>query len=867
MILSESPDGPLVTLLMVKRFVVLTVYAVALESRLEAQVRPDPRGSPPPWIDTTGESGVYPIGDAVGVYRAALDLIYKDGDKRPPVIVLHDTAEGRSGEGPCPVACEYVWPHKSKIDTATILSFARFSPKRPRIQNFGYDIPIVLLSYHDVERMRRDGLSYLATQRAPANMPGMELWVELSRRYPGVWGLATLTKVGFNNAHTEALVQVSHSCGATCGSSEILFLKRTNAKWTVVERIPSYAEAYLSRGALRYRGPAGTNPSESELIFAPSNRASRSEAEEEAPIYRAVLDSLYSFQGSSPKMLVLTDRIRMPDGILPKHRSRIDSVLLQRYLFLGAVRASPDSAFKYRLPVAILPGDSIPRLEDRGTALQGELQFNTPFWVAFREKYPNAWGMIGFSRVAFNFAHTQALVYSHHECGGACRNGDTWLLQRTGERWRISERIPRESENNFELEPLRYVGADAKPNSYRHRQVTVRLTNAVTLRPLSALRVSTFGNIGKPRILVTNSAGRIALGKTPFNGAIGMNAMCPDTSSPQQVMALNYVASPGLDTLVDARVDFRECLRPPPGERVQRTLSGAQAFIGDTLARFVFPRRDPIYTWDLPLKGTYPGSPEYMWEVSWRVPEAKAGEYPFSLLMITGWKPGGPRKGSLAELIASRPLEEMIHCTTCDVPAMFSNPSTVRKNVFASAENDHLVFTVRGREAVRQLFPTIPTTVKFEKRVRQVAMREYGPGDIEEGQNVLVNCRSSDSTAASRHRCDVPSGSHRGQQIAGSTAPRRMRVLAISYDGASLVRNLDVRIRSEDRKKPVVVRSTGAAGEFVLLHPASDSVTLEAVCKNTGRRERPISGLLGLYVAPGTDTTVQLLVHPDRCPR
>ena len=851
---------------MVKRFVLLTVCAFALGSRVEAQARPDPRGAPPPWIDTIGESGVYPIGDAVGVYRAALDLIYKDGDKRPPVIVLHDTAEGRSGDGPCPVACEYVWRHKSKIDTATILSFARFSPKRPRIQNFGYDIPIVLLSYSDMERMRRDGRSYISTLREPWNLAGMELWVAISRKHPGAWGFATLTKVGFNKSHTEALVQISHSCGTVCGSSEILFLKLKNAKWTVVERIPSYAEAYLSRGALRYRGPAGTNPSESELIFAPSDRPNRSEAEEAAPIYRAVLDSLYWFQGSRPKMVVLTDRILMPDGSL-KHRSRIDSAMLQKYVFLGAVRSSPDSAFKYRVPVAILSADSIPKLEQRGSVLQGEQQFYTPFWFAFREKYPNAWGMIGFSRVAFNFARTQALVYSHHECGGVCRNGDTWLLQRTGERWRIAERIPRGSDtaNIWELEPLRYVGADAKPNSYRHRDVTVKLTNAVTLRPLSAMEVSTFGNLGKPRILVTNSAGRIALGKTPFNGAIGMNAMCPDTANREQVMALNYVASPGLDTLVDARVDFRECLRPQPGERVRRTLSGAQAFISDTLARFVFPRRDSIYTWDIPLKGTYPGSPEYMWQVSWRVPEAKVGEVPFSLWLVTGWKPGGPRKGTLAELVAGRPLEEMIHCRTCDQPAMFSKRDTDRKNVFASVDNDHLVFTARGREAVKQLFPTIPTFVTFDKSVRQVAMREYGPGDIEESQNVFVNCRSSDSTAASRHRCEVPSESQRRAQLSGS--PRRVRVVAISYDGASLARNLDVRIRREDGKKPVSVRSTGSAGEFVLLHPASDSVTLEAVCRDTGRSQRTISGLLGLYVAPGPDTTVQLVVRPERCTR
>ena len=74
-----------------------------------------------PWVDTTGESGVYPIGDAVDVYRAALDLLYKEGDNRPAVIVVHDTIEG-GGEKPCPVKCTYVWHHKSAMDTSTILA-------------------------------------------------------------------------------------------------------------------------------------------------------------------------------------------------------------------------------------------------------------------------------------------------------------------------------------------------------------------------------------------------------------------------------------------------------------------------------------------------------------------------------------------------------------------------------------------------------------------------------------------------------------------------------------------------------------------------------------------------------------------------
>jgi hypothetical protein len=435
-----------------------------------------------------------------------------------------------------------------------------------------------------------------------------------------------------------------------------------------------------------------------------------------------------------------------------------------------------------------------------------------------------------------------------------------------GERWHITDRIPRHNDSSRELEPLRYVGADAKPNSYRHRFMTARFTNAVTLHPLSALRVSTFG-AGKPRIFVTDSDGRIALGRMPFDGVIGITVGCPDQARPDSIYALNYAVTPGLDTLINAHVDFRECLRPLPGERVPRTLSGARVFISETEARFVFPRRESVYTWDIPLNGTYRGSLEYMWKVNWHISESREGDDPHALWLRTARKQGGPRKGTLAELIAGSQLDQMIRCTTCDQPAVFADPDVDRQNVFASVENDKLVFTVRGRDAVRSLFPVIPTAVRFETRVTHEAMREYGPGDIEEAQTVFVNCRSSDSTAASRRRCDVPSESQRRQQAADSIAPRRMRVVALSYDGASLMRNLDVRVRSIDRKKNSVMRSTGPTAAFLLLQPPSDSVTLEALCPNGGRGKRAISGLLGLYVAPGADTTVQLLVYPDRCAR
>jgi len=78
-----------------KRFAFLAAVFVALSSGVRAQVARAPT-TVPFWDDTLSESPIYPIGDAIPVYRAVLDLIYLDGNKRPSVIVMLDSAVGHT---------------------------------------------------------------------------------------------------------------------------------------------------------------------------------------------------------------------------------------------------------------------------------------------------------------------------------------------------------------------------------------------------------------------------------------------------------------------------------------------------------------------------------------------------------------------------------------------------------------------------------------------------------------------------------------------------------------------------------------------------------------------------------------------------
>jgi hypothetical protein len=555
--------------LMRRSLLALILFASsAIAAVAEAQVRaPDPRGRPP-WADTTGESGVYPIGDAVDVYHAVLDLFFVDGDESPSIIVMHDTAESRSNGGPCPIACERTWPHKSKIDTATILAFARLSPKRPRIIPFGYRIPIVFVSWDDEIRMRAEGRARLEQNRQGNYVEGLELVSEYERRYPGAWGRLRLTRVGFNRAHREALVQASFMCGVQCGSDEILFLKKINNQWTVIERIPNDAEGFQPSSRMRYRGPAGRIPPESEILVSLARdpkAAARTEGIDRAMVYRTVLDSLYNFQGESPRRIVVTDWYRTDASALPAHTQPIQRSTLERYTVLKEVRAPLYAKLEYRLPVSILSRDSIPTLERLGLPLQKEVNNSreyseaSPFWLAFRQRYPGAWGMVGFTRVAFNQEHTQALVFTDHTCGETCRNADTWLLDKSGEKWRIVERIAREKDNHWALDSLRYLGVDADPRAYRPRRIHGFFVNAATGRALPGLKA-----IAEPGSrsyqLTTDSTGRFSVENLPIAGWTILKVPCPAPSHRQPLLVAMVPSHPGLDSTMNVGVDFRRCL-------------------------------------------------------------------------------------------------------------------------------------------------------------------------------------------------------------------------------------------------------------------------------------------------------------------
>jgi len=556
-------------------FLFLCAFSLAFVTSAEAQ-QPS-RNAQSRWDDSTGESDVYPVGDAVDVYRSVLDLLYVDGRERPPYIILVDTAM-RFAWTPCTdPKCANRWTPKSEIDSATLRAYARQSPKRPRMIKFRYSIPVHLVSTGDFERMTNDGYAILAGM-PPDKVGGpMVFWAGFLKKYPKAWGYSVFGKVAFNPPHTQAMMSVYQNCGGGCYSRESILLKRFGKEWRVTERIPDEVQMYQTSGSLRYRGPAAERADQSQLIATDSlGGKPRPRTDDAGQVYATVLDKLYSLYGEFPASIVLNENRGSSWMELPQHRSRIDSSTIASYKVYAQLRDAVRPVFKSALPIKWISDTALKELERAGAPLAAaavqRMDEQSPLWLAFHEKYPNAWGYTTLSRVGFNTNHSEALIFTRHNCGSTCVNADFWFLERKNDNWYVVERIPAEHEPNpsgapvppawaYSLDGLRYLGPEGDAKWYRPRRVRGVLTDAETGKPLSKVQVEV-ANQGRSLFIETDDEGRYSANNLQLGGGV-LRVKCPPKSPTKWALAGVFPVSPGMDSTVNGSVVFAECAQEP----------------------------------------------------------------------------------------------------------------------------------------------------------------------------------------------------------------------------------------------------------------------------------------------------------------
>lgn len=62
-------------------------------------------------------------------------------------------------------------------------------------------------------------------------------WIDFYRRYSESRGFIMLSRIGFNTAHTQALLYMGSRCGPGCGDLNFLLLERVNGNWTTKKEL------------------------------------------------------------------------------------------------------------------------------------------------------------------------------------------------------------------------------------------------------------------------------------------------------------------------------------------------------------------------------------------------------------------------------------------------------------------------------------------------------------------------------------------------------------------------------------------------------------------------------------------------------
>jgi hypothetical protein len=556
----------------------------------------------------------YPFGDAVDVYRAALDLLYVDGTDGPGIVVMFDSVRILPGWN-CP-SCANTWPGKAVVDTSTFNAFLSRPRVQPRLRRFSYTIPIHFESFAEQRAIAIAGEAYDSAHPPLPGKMAEGFDGEFQRRFPGAWGTASFSLVGFNPAHTEAILQIRQMCGRECNSDDLVFFKKTGAKWQPIERLTQDVMAEWAHTSLRYRGPSGKNPGDSQQLVDRSGLPLRTEGLDAPSIYRLVVDSMYSFYGEYPRTIVVSGQHARASFELLPYKHQIDSSTRATFRFLSAIPDRMHPMFKARRPIVEMTRDSIDVLDREGIPFEKEaasrysIEERAAFWLAFRKHYPGAWGYVELSRIGFNPEHSQALVYSAHSCGSDCSSGDVWFLTRAGEDWTIAEKLPQSGEAPWAPDSLlRYVGRGADPKNNRPGRAQGVVSSFETGAVLHGLEISFYDHDYR-RTVKTDASGHFVLDDLPPRGGIFFSVACPVAGSSEGAAGHYLFIHPGIDTTANVAVPFSSCTHLnradplfagaypaaglPPVPRLPVNLAGVYAGVFDALYEDDGSNRAPI---------------------------------------------------------------------------------------------------------------------------------------------------------------------------------------------------------------------------------------------------------------------------------
>lgn len=174
---------------------------------------------------TTPKQAVIIDDEAYAVYSALLQSLYASDAK---LLVIDDYVSGcvpvgKNSEG------ENAWqqslnslPGKMpKLSPNTVADFKRQARQCRNLEaKFTLSTKYLLISKQE----RKQIFAKPDTKKA---------WELFYQKYAGASGYIDLSNIGFNEDHTQALVDTYRKCGAKCGGEKMVFLIKVNGLWSL----------------------------------------------------------------------------------------------------------------------------------------------------------------------------------------------------------------------------------------------------------------------------------------------------------------------------------------------------------------------------------------------------------------------------------------------------------------------------------------------------------------------------------------------------------------------------------------------------------------------------------------------------------
>jgi hypothetical protein len=304
-------------------------------------------------------------------------------------------------------------------------------------------------------------------------------------------------------------------------------------------------------------------------------------------VFDAVLDSLYKSHGDRPSIVLIADSLFAREGgisyggkFLPPRQSVISLSTIDSFERVTSITIPFPRDYRYKGKFHVLSSLEFAELQARGneiylTTPQHHLR-EMPYWYAFTEKFPSAWGVTVLSQPGFNTDSTEALIYVRHQCGGGCYSSEVVLLDRRRSGWRIADRIDAGSKEGLAVGSLRYLGPGAHFIADRRRQAdstrwaeadSVRrdraprrirgtVYNRATGTPLAGAQIFARSSAPFPtgtiQRAVADSRGRYEVVNPPI-GSMMLEVQCPGRAHRvgATLDAPGMYVFPMLDTIID----------------------------------------------------------------------------------------------------------------------------------------------------------------------------------------------------------------------------------------------------------------------------------------------------------------------------